>query len=137
MKARVPLRADRGNIYDRNGKLLAASIECLSFACDPTLMKDSTARARICKLISQAIPEIRAQDLYNKITLSTGSFVWLVRGILPTEAHGLDTIRESGYIIAREPRRSYIYGNDCAQVVGTTDTDNKGLCGIELGWIRF
>jgi cell division protein FtsI/penicillin-binding protein 2 len=130
-ESRVSIRAERGDIYDRNGKLLASTIKSISFAIDPSILKDSTEIGRICERISI----ITGQDidkLLSKVNNSKGSFVWLARGILPFEAQGLDSIRSKGFIKVYEPKRVYLYGSLASQVIGCTDIDNNGLTGLEL-----
>ena len=39
-ESKVTLRAERGNIYDRNGKLIAGTIQSVSIAVDPLLIRE-------------------------------------------------------------------------------------------------
>ena len=52
-ESRISLNAKRGNIYDRNGRLLATTINSISIAVDPELL-DSADVERVCKFIGKA-----------------------------------------------------------------------------------
>lgn len=129
-ETRVTLRAERGSIMDRKGRLLATSVQCVSFAADPTVLKDPKDIQRIASAIEKSTG-VPAADICAKIEAADGSFVWLVRGVPPTNTYLLDTIKTPGFIKLREPKRNYIYGSGAAQVIGTTDVDNIGLAGLE------
>ncbi|MGA2296236.1 MAG: penicillin-binding transpeptidase domain-containing protein [FCB group bacterium] len=129
-QAKITLRAERGNIYDRNGRLLASTVQGLSIAADPTEIDDVDVIAK--KL--EKILKIPAKDIKEKINNAKGSFVWLARGLMPGDILEIDSINDDGIIKIFEPRRNYLYAPLASQVVGCTGIDNKGLTGIELGW---
>lgn len=129
-EAKIQLRAERGGIFDRDGNSIVSTVQSISIAIDPTIMLESGERQRICKAIEQATG-IPSSQLIEKINNATGSFVWLVRGLLPSNAAPLDTITSAGLIKRREPRRLYIYGSIASQLIGATDIDNNGIAGLE------
>lgn len=129
----VNLKAERGNIYDRNGRLLATTIRSHSYAIDPLILKDTSEIIHICNLVSIATGT-DSETLINKVTNTKGAFVWLARGLVYPKNTMLDSINTRGFIKLREPKRNYLYGNIGAQVVGSTDIDNNGLTGIELSY---
>jgi cell division protein FtsI/penicillin-binding protein 2 len=127
-EAKVTLRAERGNIYDRNGKLLASTVTGVSLAADPTVMDE---KEKLCMNL-ESVTGIAARELLNKINSSDGSFVWLARGLIPGNLAGIDSIKIKGFIKFTEPLRNYLYAPSASQIIGCTDIDNKGLTGIEL-----
>lgn len=129
-EAKVNLSAERGNIYDRNGKLLASTVQSASIAIDPNVI---TRKEKVLQLIEKLF-NIPKNKLLNKIGNSSGSFVWLVRGVDYSRTQELRDLKEKGLIIVREPRRIYHYGSIGSQIIGLTDIDNDGLSGIELKW---
>lgn len=131
-ESRVQLKAERGNIYDRNGLLLASNISSISFAVDPTLIKDERSKVQICQALENKMG-IPAEKTLEKINSARGSFVWLIRSLLPSEAIKLDSVSVKAFIKIEEPKRNYLYGLTASQVIGCTDIDNRGLTGIELG----
>ncbi len=127
-QAKVTLRAERGNIYDRNGKLLASTVTGISLAADPTVLDE---KEKLCMEL-ESKTGIPARELLNKINSADGSFVWLARGLVPGNLAGIDSIKMRGFIKFTEPLRNYLYSPSASQIIGCTDIDNKGLTGIEL-----
>jgi cell division protein FtsI/penicillin-binding protein 2 len=129
-EAKVPLRAERGDIYDRNGKLLVSTLQGVSIAVDPTLVEK---KEKICASLEKSTG-VPAKEYLEKINSAKGSFVWLARGLMPGETSALDTLKDRGLIKIIEARRNYLYAPLASQIIGCTGIDNKGLSGIELGW---
>jgi len=132
-ESKIPLSAQRGDVYDRHGRLLATTFQSLSIAADPTLLIDRQERIRICDLL-QKYSGIKRNVLLDRLTNSNGEFVWLVRGLKPLSAPELEAINCKGLIREYEPRRRYLYSNVCSHVIGRTDIDNKGVEGLERQW---
>lgn len=128
----VKLKAERGDILDRNGKLLATTVKSYSFAIDPSILKDKRTILGICKLVSEVDESIDSDLLYSRVISADGSFIWLIRGLLPEQASVFDSVKVRGFIKIAEPKRSYLYGTFGSQIIGCTDIDNNGLTGIEL-----
>lgn len=129
-EAKITLSAQRGNIYDRNGKLLASTVKSVSVAVDPTLLKHKT---EVCTILEKKTG-VPASQYLEKIQNSKGSFVWLARALSPDKTTELAQLKDKGLIIIEEPKRHYYYGTAASQLIGCTDIDNKGLSGIEFGW---
>ncbi|NLO19744.1 MAG: hypothetical protein GX121_07715 [Ignavibacteria bacterium] len=132
-ETKIFLNPERGNIYDRNGKLLATTIQTISLAVDPKILKNENEQLELCLQIQQAC-SIPADYLFEKIKKNSGSFVWLLRGLKQNEINGLDTININGFIKKIEPQRIYLYGECAAQLLGCVNVDNKGISGIELAY---
>ncbi len=129
-QSKIDLSADRGIIYDRNGKVIASNIESVSIAVDPRHLKN---KKRVVEILSKNYG-ISSQKLLSKIDKTKSAFVWLVRGVEPTLSKELAELKDKGVIIITEPRRIYHYSGIGAQIVGFCDIDNNGLSGIELKW---
>ena len=129
-EAKVPLRAERGNIYDRNGNLIAGTVMGISLAADPTVL---TEKEKLCFELEKSAG-LNSRELLGKIKSTEGAFVWLARGLIPGDLIGIDSIKYKGFIKYIEPRRNYLYSPVASQIIGCTDVDNKGLSGIELSF---
>jgi cell division protein FtsI (penicillin-binding protein 3) len=129
-ESKITLSAERGEILDRNDKIIASNFESISVAVDPTILKSSKKVAEIIEK-NLSIPK---SVIMRRINDAEGSFVWLVRGKDEQLLKDLYTIKDKGLIIIKEPRRIYHYGGISSQVIGITDIDNKGQSGIELQW---
>jgi cell division protein FtsI/penicillin-binding protein 2 len=138
-ESNVTLKAERGNIYDRNGRLLATDINSISLAVDPQLLNrlESSGKPAFKGLktkLSKILAVITGEEeskLLRKLNNTTRSFIWLRRGLNPGMVSRIDSLRDKGLIIIEEPNRYYLYGNAGAQVIGCTDIDNRGINGIE------
>ncbi len=127
-ESRLMLSAERGKIFDRNGKVIASNFVGLSVAVDPSRL---TNERKIAVILNNKLG-IPINKTMEKIRRSKGSFVWLARGINPELLQDLRNIDDKGLRLIEEPRRIYHYGGTCSQVIGLTDIDNIGLSGIEL-----
>jgi len=129
-ESRITLSAQRGNIYDRNGNILASTVKSFSIAADPTVL---TKKDEVCKKLEELLG-ISQSVFEEKISSAKGSFVWLARGISPDKVSSIRSINDRGLIIIEEPKRHYYYSTAASQLIGCTDIDNKGISGVELGW---
>ena len=127
----VRLKAERGDIYDRKGRLLATTVKSISYAIDPSILKDTSSIKEICKVVKNITGD-SSSTLFNKIINSKKSFLWLVRGVSSDLGLPLDKMKLRGLIRIEEPKRIFLYGSVASQIVGCTDIDNNGLSGIEL-----
>ncbi len=116
----------RANIIDRNGAILATSLETASLYANPKQVLDAAGAAR--KLISV----LGGDEGEIKERLASGkSFVWIRRNITPREQYEINRLGIPGVDFQRDERRIYPLGSIAAHVVGFTDIDNRGLAGVE------
>lgn len=124
----VPVR--RGNIYDRNDKLIAASVVSESLWINP---KEVVASEKEYKKLS-GILNIGENALIEKIGGSDKDFVYLKRHMTPSEVAKVKAMKLPGVYFQKEYKRFYPNAETLANVVGVTDIDDVGQEGLELAY---
>ncbi|MCB9988565.1 MAG: penicillin-binding protein 2 [Rhodospirillales bacterium] len=117
----------RSDITDRNGVLLATSLETASLYADPALIHDPAATA---KALVEIFPSLSYGEVLQKLQ-RRGRFIWLYRNLTPDEQYAVLNIGEPGLNFKTEYRRIYPQGQLAAHMVGFTDVDGNGLAGVE------
>ena len=121
--------AGRGNVLDRNGRILAASVPAIDIAVRPQELKATPAQKKTLARLVDLTPDALDQRLR-----SHPRFVWLKRGVDAAARDDLQALLQQGVagVELRESwRRAYPEGEASAQVVGFTDLEQNGLEGIE------
>jgi cell division protein FtsI (penicillin-binding protein 3) len=126
-EAKVILPATRGNIYDRNGNVLASNSMFVSYAADPKIVGDNAGK--IARAFSRVFG--KPETAYLQKLHSEKRFVWLERHIAPAVARSFDISKLAGVVTLNEPKRLYHYDEIGGQVVGCTNIDNVGISGAE------
>ena len=127
----VTLTAKRGTIYDRNGNVLATSIECRTIYCNPKeVTNKSTCAQELASLLGGS-----ADDYLQTLSQDT-TFAYIQRRVDTEVADDLlSTLSEdgiTGVYALTDVKRVYPYGAVGGQVLGFVDTDGNGITGLEL-----
>lgn len=140
-KAQVNVEARRGDIKDRNGTILATSIDVYRIdldldAIDIHLQDEGITIEEVAAQLSQAsgLPYDEVMRKLNpekvdgmEIRTST-----LVTGIEKDVADKIKDLGIYGVVISINPKRYYPNNNFLAHVLGSINSDNAGLNGVEL-----
>ena len=122
----ITLEADRGTIYDRDGRELALTIEATTVYANPQeISEPGLTAAALSGLLGRPVGELQA-DLERDST-----FVYLARKLLRDEADAIRALDLDGVHFVAEPKRVYPSGDLAAQVLGFVGSDNDGLEGVE------
>lgn len=119
----------RGNIYDRNGHILATSIETSSLYADPSLVMAGDVEALSAQLI-KIFPELDYPQLVDRLS-KPKRFVWIKRHLNPREQADVLNIGHPALAFRREEKRLFPQGELSAHLVGYNSTDGNGLAGVE------
>jgi len=127
----VSLQSKRGDIYDRNLKELAVSLEVDSVYAHPSRVGSVREAARALA----PILSIDRRDMEKRLASGAG-FVWLRRQVdlSPEQRQTLASVKGVGII--KESKRYYPNLALASNLVGFTGIDAKGLEGIELYYDR-
>ena len=131
----LPIKADRGEIVDRNGEVLATNITTVSLVVVPGQIDDAEAVARDLSNILGT----DYQDMLKHVTKSTS--IERVhpegRGLDYDIAEKIDALGYDGVYLLKESKRYYPYGTVLSHVLGYVGIDNQGLSGIELYYDEY
>ncbi len=116
----------RGYIKDRNGDLLAVSVEKNSLFINPGEIDNP---ARLSKALSICIG-FSEKSILEKVNRSK-RFVWIKRKLDDTEYSRIKSLNLRGIHFIREYHRVYPNEMLAANILGFTDVDNNGLEGVE------
>ena len=116
----------RGNIYDRNGLILAASVNSKSLSAKPFLINN----ADDLSIKLENILNIDRKILKKKLS-SYNKFIWLKRNITPLEQQRVINLGEIYLEFSNETKRIYPFKNSASHLVGFVNIDQKGQRGIE------
>ena len=119
-----PARAD---ITDRNGVLLATSLNTASVYADPKEITDPDAT--VADLL-RVFPDLDRTVIRTRLA-SGARFVWIRRGITPEQQQQVIALGIPGLGFREEHRRIYPQGRAVAHAVGATDIDGHGIAGVE------
>ena len=119
----------RANLTDRNGVVLAGTIDAWKIGVHPS--KIIGDKSLIAAQLAVLMPN-RSEAEYRAILNSKRSFFYLKHEALPELVKRVNAIGEPGIVFEREPRRYYPQGSLAAHVIGWTDQDGKAVSGMEL-----
>ena len=117
----------RADITDRNGVLLAASVNTASLYADPRKIQDAR---RAAHRLSEVLPDLDRTQIEKNLRLDR-NFVWIRRHLTPRLKYAVNRLGIPGLDFQNETRRLYPLGGLAAHIVGFTDVDGRGLSGVE------
>jgi cell division protein FtsI (penicillin-binding protein 3) len=124
---RQDLAAARGTIFDRQGQLLAVTIDGVTVSANLSEIEDVTV---VASLVAAAVGGDR-DELKSRLESKELGWVTLLRQLEPADANRLKELQLPGLYFVNEPKRVYPAGQFTASVVGFVGWDNEGLEGLE------
>ena len=131
----LPIKADRGLIYDRNGVILADNVTTTSLVLIPNQIKDKEETTQ--KLAE--ILGVSYEDMYKHVSKKTS-----IERVHPEgrqlsyeTADKIKDLKLDGVYLVKESKRSYPYDTYLAHTLGFVGVDNQGLSGIELTYDKY
>ena len=122
----VPLRAERGEITDRNGVVLAASVTAYTIYARPVAVTNKELTAAV---LSETL-ELKYDAVLSKIN-SRSSEVTVKHGVDKETVLKIAESGATGIYVSENISRVYPYGNLLTQVMGFTNSDVVGQTGVE------
>lgn len=131
----LPIAADRGEILDRNGNVLATNVTTTSLVLVPRQIEDK-------EKVSKALAEILGtsyEEMYKHVSKKTS-----IERVHPEGrrlsydiAEKIENLNFDGVYLVKESKRYYPYDNLLSHVIGYVGIDNQGLSGIELEYDKY
>ncbi|MCX8006899.1 MAG: penicillin-binding protein 2 [Coriobacteriia bacterium] len=122
----LTIPAQRGSIYDREGKPLAVTTAAKTVYAVPREVVDKKAAARA---LAAALGG--AEDKYLAKLEKKTNFVYLARKVPVEQAEALRSLGLAGVYFLDDTRRVYPSSNLACQLLGFVGLDGDGLSGIE------
>jgi len=124
--------AQRGVIRDRNGAILATTVELRSLYAIPALMTDRDGHDLKPATAAALAPILGERPEVLRAAFDSGAEWLFVRRRLPEEtAVRIAALRLAGLGFEMEPKRLYPNGTVGAQVLGFVNDDGVGQYGVE------
>lgn len=124
--------ARRGEILDRNGNILAFSVDADSIVAVPSEVKDAEATSRaLCAVLACSDAELAA--LTRKLDRKS-PFAYVKRFVAPDSARRILELGLPGIDAVAETKRYYPKVELASHVLGFVGIDNEGLGGIEQAY---
>lgn len=129
----MPSPAKRGDIVDRNGHVLATSVDADTIYAVPSAIDDARQTiAKVCAALRDCTAAER-QDLVEQLE-KRRNFAYIRRQVTPEESRRVKDLNLDGIDFMKESRRYYPSKELAASVVGFVGLDNRGLAGIESAY---
>lgn len=124
------IAARRGDVYDRNGFLIATTIKAPSLYVDPSMVLDAQ---ELVQNLSTVLPDIYKEKALKTVS-GKGRFGWLAYDITPAEQQEILGLGDPSLGFKYRYKRVYPQESLFAHMLGYTSRDGIGLSGIERSY---
>ena len=124
----APILAQRADITDRNGRVLATNLQTYALYAQPNDMVDP---ARVAREVSAIFPDMNAADLERRLT-DGRSFMWLRKVLSPEQMQQVHDIGDPGLLFGPREMRLYPNGTLAAHVLGGASFGTEGVRSAEV-----
>ena len=129
----LPIIAQRGEITDRNGVLLADNRAAYTVYARSNAVKD---KKRAASLLAATLA-MDENSIYEKLTKKKASEVTIAKKIDKSQVGKIVDLALDGVYYSRDNVRYYPKADSLCQVVGFTSADNVGSAGIEKYYEQY
>ena len=119
--------AQRGDILDARGRILAGSVRSPSVFMDPNIISDPRfAAASVAPILG-----LDTDELFERIMANRGRrFKWVKRRLSDEEHAAFEQMKKErhlrGFVVRLEPQRYYPFGRSASHVLCFVGTDKEG-----------
>ena len=126
----LPVEADRGKIYDRNGVVLADNKTTTSLVLIPNQIKN---KEEVAEKLAEIL-NVTYEEMYAHVSKKTS-----IERVHPEGrrlsyeiADQINALKYDGVYLIKESQRYYPYDTMLSHTIGYVGIDNQGLSGLEL-----
>lgn len=127
-----PIPATRGNIYDRNLKILAQSASVATIGVVHAQITDPQG---VAKALSEYLQE-DYDTIYKKVT-KVVAFERIATKVDKETADKIRSLNLDGVKVDEDSKRYYPYNNLASQTIGFVGKDNQGIVGLEVKYDSY
>ena len=121
--------ANRADIVDRNGRVLATNLVTHALYAQPPQMIDM---ARAARELARIFPDLDEDRLYRQFASPGRRFVWVKRRLSPEQIQQVHEIGEPGLLFGPREMRLYPNGRLAAHVLGGAGFGREGVRAAEV-----
>ena len=118
----------RGTIYDRNGLVLATSVDATTIYANPSEVEDVDGTAYKLAEVLGGEPK----DYIDLIKRKKRTFAYIKRQADNEVAERVKALKLKGIYFIEDTKRAYPNGGVGGQVIGFCNIDGEGITGLEL-----
>ncbi|MCR8725218.1 peptidoglycan D,D-transpeptidase FtsI family protein [Frigidibacter sp. ROC022] len=122
------IQAQRADILDRNGRILATNLQTYSLYAQPPLMVDP---AHAAEELTKIFPDLDGKRLLADLT-GPRKFLWIKKKLSPEQMQKVHDIGEPGLLFGPREMRLYPNGRLAAHVLGGTTFGVEGVHSAEV-----
>jgi len=126
--AGADILAQRADIVDRKGRILATNFETHSLYAQPQQMIEPVKTA---KALVRIFPDLKEERLLKDFT-GKRKFLWIKKKISPEQLQSVHEIGEPGLLFGPREMRLYPNGNLAAHVMGGASFGREGVHAAEV-----
>ena len=120
--------AQRADITDRQGRILATNLETHSLYAQPPQMIE---KERVAAELAAIFPELERDELLKKFS-GTRKFLWIRKKLSPEQKQAVHDIGDPGLLFGPREMRLYPNGKLAAHVMGGASFGREGVHAAEV-----
>ncbi|MEL7176787.1 MAG: penicillin-binding protein 2 [Pseudomonadota bacterium] len=120
--------AQRADIVDRNGRILATNLETHALYAQPPIMIDKEKAARELAVI---FPDLDEKELLEDFT-GKRKFLWIKKKLSPEQKQAVHDIGDPGLLFGTREMRLYPNGHLAAHILGGASFGREGVHSAEV-----
>ena len=132
---KLPIEADRGRIYTKDGIVIADNLTTVSLVFIPNQVKEKDKVATDIAEILNVDKSVIEEHLYKKSSIERVHPEG--RRLSYEIADKINSLNYDGVYLVKESKRYYPYNNLMSHILGFVGIDNQGLSGLELQYDEY